>query len=284
MAWASRTTAHLRVRSARGAGASRVTSSWSDHVGGITELPPGIVLAVDFDTTPLGEYTRAAFDADFPTRLWVNGLGRELVEIVEEPAAYSGRSVRIKFPAGTFGGDHSLQSNVEFRRSHEELYLSYRVRFGEDFDFVKGGKLPGFYGGEAKAGGNKPDGSDGWSGRMMWRRGGAAVQYIYHPDQPDIYGEDFSYGRTFQPGIWHTVEHRFVMNTPGMHDGVVQTWFDGEEALHVEDLRLRDVDSFAIDGLRIAFFFGGNNSSWATTKDEYIYVDDFVVSTERIQQ
>ena len=282
---APQATAHLRVRSARGAGANRVTSSWSDHVGGTTELPPGIVLAVDFDTTPLGEYTRAAFDSEWPSREWVFGLGRGFAEVVEGASAYSGRSLRLSFPAGTFGtAQHSFKAQVEFPRSYDELYLSYRVRFEEDFDFVLGGKLPGFYGGEGNAGGDKPDGSDGWSGRMMWRPGGAAVQYIYHPDQPDIYGEDFRYGRTFQPGIWHTVEHRFVMNTPRMHDGVVQTWFDGEEALHVEGLRFRDVDTFAIDGLRLAFFFGGSNSSWATTKDEYIYVDDFIVSTEPIRQ
>ena len=245
---------------------------------------PTVVMAVDFDTTTPGDYTRAAFDADFPTRRWVNGLGRGLVEIVEEPAAYSGRSVRIKFPAGTFGGDHAFQSNVEFPRMYEDLYVSYRLRFEEGFDFVRGGKLSGFYGGVANAGGNPPNGGDGWTGRMTWRPGGAAVQYLYHPDQPDIYGEDFRWGRDFRPGIWHTVEHRFVMNTPGMHDGVVQTWFDGEAALDVEGLRFRDVDTFAIDGFRIAFFFGGNDSSWATTKDEYIYWDDLIVSTEPIRQ
>ena len=281
---APQTTAHLRVRSARGAGAGRITGGWSDHVAGTTELPPGVLLAVNFDTTPLGDYTRAHFSADWPTHGEVRGPGLGLADIVDGRSAYSGRSLRLKFPARTFGRDHAFQANIEFARSYDELYVSYRVRFEENFDFVRGGKLPGLYGGEGNAGGNKPNGSDGWSGRMMWRPGGAAVQYIYHPDQPDIYGEDFRYGRTFQPGTWHTVEHRFVLNTPRMHDGVVQTWFDGEIALQVDDLRFRDVDTFGIDGFRIAFFFGGNDSSWATTKDETIYVDDFVISTERIEQ
>ena len=105
---------------------------------------PTVVMAVKFDTTPLGEYTRAAFDADFPTHRWVN-MGRGLVEIVEGPAAYSGRSVRIKFPAGTFGNDHAFKSIVDFPRTYDELYVSYRVRFEEGFDFVRGGKLPGFF-------------------------------------------------------------------------------------------------------------------------------------------
>src|SRR3546814_13585034 len=47
--------------------------------------------------------------------------------------------------------------------------LHYRVRFPEDFDFNKGGKLPGLYAGEAPSGGEKVSGEDGWSIRLMWR-------------------------------------------------------------------------------------------------------------------
>ena len=86
-----------------------------------------------------------------------------------------------------------------------------------------------------------------------------------------------------QAVIWHTVEHRFVMSPPRMHDGMVQTGFDGEEALEVDGLRFPDAHAFGIGGLRIEFFFGGNDSSWATMKDETICVDDFV-STVRVQQ
>ena len=103
---------------------------------------PTLVMAVTFDATPLGEYTRASFDADFPTHRWVN-MGRGLVEIVEGPAAYSGRSVRIKFPAGTFGNDHAFKSIVEFPRAYDDLYVSYRVRFEEGFDFVPRRKAAG---------------------------------------------------------------------------------------------------------------------------------------------
>ena len=148
--------------------------------------------------------------------------------------------------------------------------MSYRVRFEDGFDFVRGGKLRGLAGGAGNTGGNRPNGSDGWSGRMMWRRGGDAVQYVYHPDQPGIYGEDFRWERRFEPGRWHTVEHRFAMKGPGMHDGILQAWFDGQEALYVDDLRFRDVDSFAIDQFYISTFFGGGDSTWAPARDEYI--------------
>ncbi len=247
-------------------------------------LPSSPLLLVDFEAATLGDYTLEAFQSDWGT-VRVGGLGSGRAEIIGGESAYSGRSLRLKYPAGTYGSaDQAIQSKIGLARNYEELYVSYRVRFADDFDFVRGGKLPGLSGGVGNWGGNRPDGSDGWSGRMMWRPGGEAVQYVYHPDQPGIYGEDFPWNRRFEPGRWHTVEHRFVMNTPGRNDGVVQAWFDGTEALYVNDLRFRDVASFGISDFLISTFFGGGDDTWAPTKDEYISFDDFVVSTTRIRQ
>jgi hypothetical protein len=116
----------------------------------------------------------------------------------------------------------------------------------------------------------------------MWRGGGNAVQYVYHVDQPTEFGEDFDWDlggrRIFAPGTWHVVEHRIVMNTPAQNDGVVQGWFDGQLALDRRDVRFRDVASFAIDSFYFSTFFGGSDATWAASKDEHIYYDDFVVS------
>ena len=247
--------------------------------------PPGItLLRVDFDATALGEYTASAFRSDWPSVQGVSGLGSGRAEIIGGPSAFSGRSLRLKYPVGTYGSrNQAIQALMRLPENYEELYVSYRVRFAADFDFVKGGKLPGLTGGAANTGGNQPNGRDGWSGRMTWGRGGDAFQYLYHPDQPGIYGEGFRWDRRFELGRWHTVEHRFVMNTPRVYDGILQTWFDGRQALYVDNLRFRDVDSFAIDHFYISTFFGGGDDTWAPTKDEYISFDDFIISTARIQ-
>ena len=60
------------------------------------------------------------------------------------------------------------QWRLELGDDYDELYLTYRVRFADEFNFVKGGKLPGLVGGEANTGGRVPTGRDGWSARMMW--------------------------------------------------------------------------------------------------------------------
>src|SRR5690606_15373813 len=102
------------------------------------------------------------------------------------------RFVRVLYPTGAWGsGTSGAQWQVGLPSAYQELWLRYRVRFGPGFDPVRGGKLPGLIGGEANTGGDAPDGTDGWSGRMMWRRELDVVQYVYHVDQPTQYGEDF---------------------------------------------------------------------------------------------
>jgi hypothetical protein len=68
------------------------------------------------------------------------------------------------------------------------------------------------------------------------------------------------------------------MNTPGQHDGLVQGWFDGVLALDHQGVRFRDVNTFAIDVFYFSTFFGGDDSTWAPSRDEYVFFDEFVVA------
>ena len=90
--------------------------------------------------------------------------------------------LKIEYPKGTFkqSGDHG-SGGATFYPSPPELglakraLLSYQVAFDEGFQYVKGGKLPGFWSGKAASdcsGGKKSDGSC-FSLRMMWRADGA---------------------------------------------------------------------------------------------------------------
>ena len=83
----------------------------------------------------------------------------------------------------------------------------------------------------------------------------------------------------FEPDRWYALKHEIVMNTPGQNDGVIRAWLDGQPALEVTTFRFRDVDTFAIDTLYFSTFFGGGSSSWATTRDEVVFFDDFEVRT-----
>ena len=242
-----------------------------------------VLYANGFSKDTVGVYTSAALNAGWNNPSWSNGIKESRVFIADDADTQRGRSMEVRYPLGAVGPTTGgAQWQLRLGKSYDELYCSYRVKFPQGFNFVKGGKLPGFAGGAANTGGTKPDGTDGWSGRLMWGPGGKVYQYVYHPDQPTNYGDEFYWNENgqqfFQPGTWHNIEVRIVMNTPGKKDGIIQGWYDGVLALNISNLRFRDVSSFGIDMLYFSTFFGGDDTSWAPTKDESVYFDDFKIA------
>ena len=239
---------------------------------------------LDFEHRTAGPYDEDMLDADWNEPTWSQGVDDDRVSIVETDDGEN-RALAVLYPEGEYGTSNTgAQWKLLFDESHECVRLTYRLQFTAPFDFVRGGKLPGLIGGEGNTGGGIPDGTDGWSARMMWRVDGAVVQYVYHPDQPEQYGEDLPWVVQneqvhFAPGQWHEVIHEIQMNTPGVNDGSIRAWFDGELALESTGMRFRDVDSFAIDGMYFSTFFGGGSSSWSTTADEVVLFDDFRIET-----
>ena len=253
----------------------------------LAKASDGVIFFNDFEQNSVGIYTEESLMSDWNQPIIENGIVDGRVAIVEGEEALEGKSLRISYPVGAVGpGGGGAQWRMPLFMSYEELYCSYWIKFGKGFDFVKGGKIPGFTGGTGNTGGFIPDGTDGWSARMMWRPKGQVVQYVYHPDQLDMWGQDFFWSlggqRFFRPGTWHKVEQRIKMNTPGKRDGIIEAWFDGEQALKIVNMCFRDIPELAIDGFYFSTFFGGNDSSWASTKDEHVYFDRFIISTQRI--
>lgn len=121
----------------------------------------------------------------------------------------------------------------------------------------------------------------------MWRKDGRIVQYVYHPDQPENYGEDFFWKLSgtdsrFVLGQWHHVETCITMNTPGKNNGTLQSWLDGSMVLETTELRFRDVPELGIDLFYWSTFYGGNDPAWSPKGDQRILFDGFVISTERV--
>ncbi len=236
-------------------------------------------LTVGFDGHAAGVYTRAQLDSDWANPPWSVGVREGRVAIVDGADAYAGRSLRVSYPRGTVGLGGGGASWPFLFGARDEVYCAYRFQFRPGFEFVRGGKLPGLAGGTANDGGSRPNGRDGWSVRLMWRENGRMSAYVYHPDQPSNFGEDFYWSRSASAGTWHRVVIRVRMNTPGRRDGIVQCWLDGRSVLSVETLRFRDTAALAIDQFFFSTFFGGGDASWAAARDEFIAFDDFQVGT-----
>lgn len=163
-------------------------------------------------------------------------------------------------------------------QSADRFVLSYAVKFREGFDFRRGGKLPGLYGGIPRSGGKIPSGSDGFSTRIVWQSLGKGALYAYLPSSV-TYGTILGSGSWFfRPGRWMDVAHAVRLNTPGISDGEVAVWIDGSLVFKNCELRFRDVDSLKIDGVFFSTFFGGNDPSWATPVDTHVDFADFRLS------
>jgi hypothetical protein len=252
--------------------------------GGSTTVDP-VVLHADFQERAASTYTQGMVEGDFGAAPeWNDGLDEQRAKVV---VTGEDHFLRVTFEGGEYGpSDGGVQFKVPLKDSYEELYLSYRVRFSMGFQFVKGGKLPGLVGGTAPTGCITDD--DGFSARGMWRTMGRAVQYVYYAEKEAACGDDFDYESdgspfSFERGIWHTIEHHLVMNTPGEGDGVLEAWVDGEPVLAVDDIVYRAANaSFRIDTLYFSTFFGGSDMTWAPSTNQTLDYDDFIVSTAPI--
>jgi hypothetical protein len=108
-------------------------------------------------------------------------FGLDRSKLLTDPTAPGGRVLRVTYPKGsaspTVGRVDNApaggaQAYLRLPRPVDTLTLRYQVRFPPRFDFVKGGKLPGLFGGAGGSGGEHY--ADGFSTRYMWRTGATA--------------------------------------------------------------------------------------------------------------
>lgn len=201
--------------------------------------------------------------------------GEENIELIQQSQDKFSEFLRVHYPAGSASPSVSRKTGAPLGGGQfyaalgiapqERLRLSYNLRFPTDFDFVKGGKLPGLYGGTGNSGGKIPNGRDGFSSRLMWRKQGLGEIYAYLPNSQD-FGTSLGRGSwQFQPGQWHQIEQELWLNTPGQADGRARIWLDGNLVLDQRNLIFRTVPELKIEGIFFSTFFGGGDQSWASS-------------------
>lgn len=181
----------------------------------------------------------------------------------------------------------------------KEATFGYSIYFPEGFDFVKGGKLPGIYGGDSDAeavgcsGGRRDNGC--FSARFMFRAEGAGELYTYLPPGFDAnkkvcdvkpysecnptYGASVGRGSfKFATGAWTTITERVKLNDADEENGELEMFANGESVVKVTGLKLRDSDKGRMRGLQMQTFFGGSKPDFANTKDQKVYFTDFSVA------
>ena len=160
--------------------------------------------------------------------------------------------------------------------------LQYYVRPQLGFKSIRGGKLPGLYAGSTTvaSGGHDPNGTNGWSARLMWRNDNNGEVYAYLADTHG-YGMQLGCGNwTWQPGKWTKVQETVRLNTPGSANGSITVYINGKAALDALGLTFRTVSSLKINGLFFSTFFGGSDKAWATPQTQHVDFAGFAVTSQ----
>ncbi|XP_006460565.1 hypothetical protein AGABI2DRAFT_203648 [Agaricus bisporus var. bisporus H97] len=201
---------------------------------------------------------------------------------------------------GGFGfylsGPASFSSLLE--KGAKEVVMSYRMMLAEDWEWVRGGKLPGFFGGEGQlayscTGGRQEDRCKCFDMRPMWRRNGVGELYTYlppvegntkvlksvPPQSIENSNFGFSVGRGAYKwekavGNWVAVACRIKLNDVGYANGEVEVWIDGERTINIAGLKFRDSEKSIIKGMHFETFFGGHSAEWASPKDQRAWFAD----------
>ena len=207
----------------------------------------------------------------------------------------SGVDARIDL-AGTFN-TNNFQS--------EDLYLSYWVKFSDNFEFNKcGGKLPSL------GGSTYNSTADRWKGRIMWRNGGSIQFYMELPDNSFSADNDSRFwgpvavpttssdicDLRYQPYLassgWHNIELHYKFETPGMNDGLFEGWIDGANYEFINATVFNNYrptgttrQNITINTILLSAFLGGTDLiDYAPTQDTFAWFDEFRVSTQRVNE
>ncbi len=236
------------------------------------------VFQLDFENNKLGKYTDSNLLKD---------VGKVTWKIVENKASIEqdsqhGKVLKVKYPKGAVG---PKQGGIQFDKplpKSNEYYLDYYVKFGKNFDFALGGKLPGLTsGGEKYTGGIHPNKGEGWSARYMWREKGAIILYFYHMDMKHKWGDIVEMNSIFERDKWCRITQHLKMNDTNKFNGIMEVWVDGEKVVNDTKVRYRLAPLGDIDSFYFSTFHGGNTADWAPKNDSYCFYDDFKVTTTK---
>jgi len=266
------------------------------------EGDPAVIFADDFESY--------AQPADLNQR-WDAVFQMDQIRLATEPANLVAGQQALEFTVPQQDAELSNSTAKTLSDELDVLYLRYYSKFDTPFDVVgsshNGAGISAHYFVNGQATPGVPaDGTNKFLANLENWRGEAATPspgplniYLYHPEQRSQWGdhffptgtvlpnsnEPFDFGPDFaaRPDVtpeldrWYCYELMVQANTPGLRDGRIAFWLDGELTGDFPNLRLRDVADLKIDRFGLSFHIGSNPNG--ETKKWY---DNVVAATSYI--
>lgn len=232
-------------------------------------------LRVEFFSRASGSiYTAAQAAYDFESDSTLEGYGT-----VTSITTGALRALRITYKQGVYSMGaklrHRMSSPVQLAEACADINVP------TNFTAVKGGKLPLGFGGSTNGsiptgGSYRPNGTDGFSARVMWHQGDRVSAYVYHAGQILDFGDAFYHTQLLQRGRWDNICIRVQLNQVGQSNGSIHLKVNGIWNTF-SGFNFRSVSTLNIDHYLQETFFGGGDASYAPTTDQTIDYDRFHV-------
>jgi hypothetical protein len=214
----------------------------------------------------------------------------------------------VVYPKGSYKPSAKPKGGIGFYAAPEtvfpcqEVNLSYKFKFGSNFDPVKGGKLPGLYIGEPGASGGK-HATDKASARLMWRTANsdgtiAAEAYVYCAEKqvesydklPGIvrnpkYGDslwrnELKFTKDKENEVLLSIRVNTFKDGKAQSDGSIRMVVNGVYRVFDE---IKFVESVAdLEGITFDTFFGGGSEDYATPESTIITFRDFRLTRDSV--
>ncbi len=221
----------------------------------------------------------AAFEESFDSSEIAAPWSRLDHSVIQEGCGVSGsKCLRIAHKPTSYGS-YRIGTYIPLPAA-EEYSLQYDVYFEEDFEFVKGGKLPGFAPADPVSGCGTIA-PENWSARLMWGRDGVVKPYVYHQDSSSRCGEGpVASNFNFERGQWYSLTVYLKLNqSERSGDGELKLFINGQPVVEYTNLNLRGRinDDTAIRNVFFANFFDGSDRTWSPSKTVYMRFDNIKV-------
>ncbi|QUM76514.1 hypothetical protein HWV00_09895 [Moritella sp. 24] len=235
---------------------------------------------INFDGRQNGKYTSDMFNTDFNNE-WGSVTGD--ANILDRNGS---KELAVTHPKGHYKKGISGGKDLN---EFNEVYFSYEITFGKDYDFSMGGKMPGLAGlnpnVSAKPDGCKTIGEDeGFSLRSMFREDGRAIGYFYHQDKTKTCGDEIDYQHegkdfSFKREKTYLIEQYVKMNDANQANGIVTIYVNGFKVLERKNMTFSENGIYAINYQYTQLWHGGNSSDWAVDRDSTAYFDNVALSS-----